>query len=293
MSIFQGSGVALITPFTYDDEVNFKTLEKLIEFQVKGGTDALIVCGTTGEPSTMSLEERDTVIGFAVEKVDERIPVIAGTGGNNTIEVLEASRRAQNLGADALLIVTPYYNKCTQEGLIAHFFTVADAVEIPIIVYNVPSRTALNITPETMAEIATHPNIVAVKEASANIAQITELARLCPKLDIYSGNDDHVVPLLSLGAKGVISVTANVLPKDVHDMCARWFAGDIAGARELQFYLNPLTNVLFSEVSPIPVKTAVSLIGYDAGPLRMPLTPMSDANLQKLILTLVDYGFNI
>lgn len=293
MSVFTGSGVALITPFTYEDGINFKTLEKLIEFQIDSGTDAIVVCGTTGEPSTMSFEERDAVIAFTVEKVRKRVPVIAGTGSNSTSSVLGMSVRARKLGADALLIVTPYYNKCTQEGLVSHYFTVADAVDIPIIIYNVPARTGFNILPETLKKLSAHPNICGIKEASANISQITEMARLCPGLDLYSGNDDHVLPLMALGAKGVISVTANIMPRQVHEMVRMYLDGDVKGSCEMQFYLNPLNNALFLEVSPIPVKSALGLLGYDVGPLRPPLTYISDASLIKLKSVLSDYGFKI
>lgn len=281
MSIFTGSGVALITPFD-ENGVNFTTLRKLIEFHIENFTDAIIVCGTTGEPSTMTEAEKADVIRFTVETVNKRVPVIAGTGGNNTVKVIADSLRAKELGADALLIVTPYYNKCTQDGLVAHFFAIADAAELPIIVYNVPGRTGVNVLPTTAKKLAANKYIVAIKEASANIEQITELARLCPELDLYSGNDDHIVPLLSLGGKGVISVLANVVPKETHELVASFLEGDLAKSRELQFKLNPLVKALFLEVNPIPVKSAMALLGYDVGGVRLPLTPYSASPLGTL-----------
>ena len=239
MSIFTGAGVALCTPFTQDG-VNFDAFGKLIDFQIDGGTDALIVNGTTGEPSTMSEEEKRAALSFALERTAGRIPVIAGTGGNDTKKVIAASIEAQKMGADALLIVTPYYNKATQKGLIAHYTAVADAVDIPIIVYNVPGRTGLNMLPETLAALAEHPNIAGMKEASGNLAQVSEMARLCgDKCDLYSGEDGLVVPLLSVGGKGVISVVSNIAPRIMHDMVEKFLSGDIAGARELQFKVNP------------------------------------------------------
>lgn len=293
MSIFTGSGVAIVTPFT-DDGVNLDAFGKLIDFQIEQGTDAIIVCGTTGEPSTMTTKEKETAIGFAVEYVHSRVPVIAGTGGNNTAAVIEASRRAQALGADGLLIVTPYYNKCTQAGAIAHYNAVGDAVDLPIIVYNVPSRTGFNILPETLAKMAEHPNIAAMKEASANISQISEMVRLCgDKMDFYSGNDDHVFPLLALGFLGVISVVANVAPRDTHDMVAAYMDGDIAKSRALQFRLNPLVAALFTEVNPIPVKAGLNLMGFAMGDPRLPLTPLSAPNLEKLKKAMIDHGIQI
>ncbi|MBC8528498.1 4-hydroxy-tetrahydrodipicolinate synthase [Christensenellaceae bacterium NSJ-44] len=290
MSIFTGAGVALCTPFTQDG-VNFDAFGKLIDFQIDGGTDALIVNGTTGEPSTMSEEEKRAALSFALERTAGRIPVIAGTGGNDTKKVIAASIEAQKMGADALLIVTPYYNKATQKGLIAHYTAVADAVDIPIIVYNVPGRTGLNMLPETLAALAEHPNIAGMKEASGNLAQVSEMARLCgDKCDLYSGEDGLVVPLLSVGGKGVISVVSNIAPRIMHDMVEKFLSGDIAGARELQFKVNPLAAALFCEVNPIPAKTALRLIGIDAGPLRLPLTEMSDANLARLKREMQAFG---
>lgn len=282
MSIFKGSGVALSTPFN-EKGVNLDAFGKLIDFQLENGTDALIVCGTTGEPSTMTEDEKLSAIEFAVKKAAKKVPVIAGTGGNHTREVVEASIAAQKLGADALLIVTPYYNKCTPLGLIKHFFAVADVVNIPIIIYNVPVRTGMNIAPQTLRELATHENIAAIKEASANITQIVEMARLCEgMLDLYSGNDDHVLPMMAVGALGVISVSANIAPKKTHDMVMKYLEGDLKGAMALQFMLNPLINSLFTEVNPIPVKTALRLMGFDMGELRLPLCDMTESNLNIL-----------
>lgn len=293
MSVFTGSGVALVTPFK-EGGVNFDTLEQMIEFQIAGATDALIVCGTTGEPSTMTAKEKHDTIKFAIERVNHRIPVIAGTGGNNTAEVIEASIDAQQLGADALLIVTPYYNKTTQKGLVEHYTAIANAVDIPIIIYNVPSRTGLNMTPATLEKLSHVRNIAGMKEASGNIVQVAEMARLCgDRIDIYSGNDDQVVPILSLGGKGVISVVANIAPKDTHDMVIKFLNGDIEGSRQLQFKLNPLVEALFIEVNPIPVKTALNLMGFNAGNLRLPLTEMSESNLAFLRQRMREYGFEL
>lgn len=290
MSIFKGSGVALCTPFD-DKGVNMNTLGRQIDFQIEKGTDALIICGTTGEPSTMTEEERIAAIEFTVKKTAKRVPVIAGTGGNCTKEVIAFSKIAEKLGADGLLIVTPYYNKCSPLGLKKHFFAVADEVSIPIIIYNVPPRTGLNITPAQLKELCGHPNIAAVKEASANITQIVEMARLCEgKLDFYSGNDDHVLPMMAVGALGVISVTANVAPKEVHEMCIKYLDGDHKGAMALQFKLNPLTNALFTEVNPIPVKTALNLMGFDMGELRLPLCEMAPGNLETLRKEMKAFG---
>lgn len=293
MSVFTGSCVALVTPFT-DDGVNFESLANLIEFQIREGTDAILVCGTTGEPPTMTRDEKYSVIGFTVEKVAKRVPVIAGTGGYNTATVIEDSKEAERLGADALLIVTPYYNKTTQKGLIQHYAAIADAVHIPIIIYNVPGRTGLNVAPSTLKELSKIDNIVGIKEASGNIAQVTEMARLCgDKIDIYSGDDNIVVPILALGGKGVISVVANIAPRDTHEMVAKFLNGDIEGSRKLQFKLNPLIEALFLEVNPIPVKTALNLMGMNAGKLRMPLTDMSEQNLEILKKRMLEYGLKI
>ncbi len=281
MAIFTGSAVALVTPFTKDG-VNTSVVKELVAWHIAQGTDAIVACGTTGEPSTMEPREREQVIDAVVRESRGRVPVIAGTGGNNTSESVQASRRAQDLGADALLVVTPYYNKTTQHGLIAHFTAIADAVSIPVIIYNVPVRTGLNMTPATLKSLCAHPRIRGMKEASADISQITEMARLCPDIDLYSGNDDHILPVLSLGGQGVISVLANVCPKLTHQLVERYMAGDVAGCRALQFQLNPLVKALFCEVNPVPVKTAMRLMGFDVGPLRMPLVDMLPENQRML-----------
>ena len=293
MRIFTGSGVAIVTPFG-ESGVNFDAFGKLIDFQIEQGTDAIIVCGTTGEPSTMTAQEKESAIGFAAQHVNGRVPVVAGTGGNNTATVIEASKRAQTLGADGLLIVTPYYNKCTQAGAVAHYTAVADAVDLPVIVYNVPSRTGFNILPETLLKMSEHPNIAAMKEASANITQITEMFRLCAQnMDFYSGNDDHIFALLALGGQGVISVVANVAPKDTHELVAAFHRGDIDASRSLQFQLNPLVQALFTEVNPIPVKAALNLMGFAMGDPRLPLTPITQGNLEKLRTAMLNYGIPI
>lgn len=289
-TIFKGSAVALSTPFT-DNGVNFNELERLIEFQISNDTDALLVCGTTGEPSTMSMEEQHDVIKFSVEKTDGRIPVIAGVGGNNTAHVLTSAKMAQDLGADALLAVTPYYNKCSNAGLIAHFNAVADCTDLPIILYNVPGRTGVNICPAVYQELCCHDKIVGIKEASANISQIVEVARVTGgKAALYSGNDDHVVPLLSLGGMGVISVLANIMPKYMHNMVTSYLEGDTKAACDMQLEINPLANAMFMEVNPIPVKTAMRLMGFQMGPLRLPLTEMSQANIEALSKLMQKYG---
>ena len=274
--IFQGSAPALITPFK-GGKVDFAALEKLIEFQIEGGSDALVMCGTTGEPSTMTLAEEEQVAKAAIAQVAGRIPVIVGIGGNATQEVLDAAALMTAAGADALLAVTPYYNKTTQAGLIAHYSVVAESTPLPIIVYNVPGRTGLNINPSTVVELAEVPNIVAIKEASGNLDQIMELARVARgRIDIYSGNDDQVFPLVALGAKGVISVAANLLPRQMHNIATWTLEGDYERARNLQLDLLPLINALFMEVSPIPAKAALEMMGMIDGELRLPLVPMSE-----------------
>lgn len=293
MSIFTGSGVAIVTPFT-ENGVDFKKLEELLEWHIEQKTDAVIVCGTTGEASTMSEQERKETIKFTVDVVKGRIPVIAGTGSNNTRAAVEMSRWADSIGVDGLLVITPYYNKTTQRGCIEHFKAVSAAVKKPIIIYNVPSRTGFNITPETLLELSKLDNIVAVKEASGNISQIAEIARLCSgKLDIYSGNDDQVVPIMALGGKGVISVIANILPKDTHDMCIKFLDGDLNGSLELQLKMLPLINAVFIETNPIPIKTAMNLMGMNAGLLRLPLVEMAPKNLDILKKELTAYGINV
>ena len=289
MAIFKGAGVALVTPFHEDESVNYDALAELIEMQIEGHTDAIIVCGTTGEPSTMTEEERVSVIKFVVEKVNKRIPVIAGTGCNNTKATIEASKKAKELGADGLLIVTPYYNKATQEGLFLHYKAIADAVDIPIIMYNVPSRTGCNILPETAVRIARAcKNVVGIKEASGNISQIATLAAMSKGLlDIYSGNDDEVVPILSLGGVGVISVLSNIAPQDTHDMVVEYLEGDRKRALELQLKYVDVIHALFCEVNPIPIKAALNLMGKKAGVLRLPLTEMSEKNKRMIAKIIV------
>ena len=292
MSIFTGAGTALVTPFN-EKGIDFTAFEVLLDYQLNGGIDALIVCGTTGESSTMTPEEDLAAIEFVIKHTNGRVPVIAGAGSNDTRSAVEASKKVSDLGADGVLIVTPYYNKCTDTGLIRHFHAIADASGAPVIAYNVPSRTGVNIKPEVMKEIGAHDNVVAIKEASADISQIAETIRLCPGIDVYSGNDDHVVPLLSLGGKGVISVVSNVAPRMTHDMVASYLSGDVNKARDLQLQLNPLVKALFSEVNPIPVKTALNMIGIKAGLLRMPLCEMSAKNAEKLRKELVALGFEM
>lgn len=280
--LFKGCGTALITPFT-NDGVDFEELRKLIEFQILEGIDSLIICGTTGESSTMSLEEKKSVIEFSIKIANGRVPIIAGTGGNNTKEVINLSKYAESVGADGLLLVTPYYNKTTQNGLIAHFTEVSKSVSLPIILYNVPSRTGLNIEPETCLELSKTPNIVGIKEASGNISQVAKIANLCQdNLAIYSGNDDQIVPILSLGGLGVISVLSNIYPKYVHDLVMDYLTGNWQKATASQVYAIPLINALFSEVNPIPIKYAVSKIGFKAGLPRLPLVELSDKNKEKI-----------
>ena len=284
MPIFKGAGVAIVTPFTQDDKVNFEELGKMIDFQIAGGTDAIIICGTTGESSTLTHEEHDACIKFAVEHTAGRVPVIAGTGSNSTAEAIRLSTHAQNNGADALLLVTPYYNKATQKGLIQHYTAIANSVDLPIILYNVPSRTGVNILPQTAVTLAKNvKNIVAVKEASGNISQVAELAALADGcIDIYSGNDDQVVPLLSLGGVGVISVLSNVMPKLTHDMVMSYLNGDAKLSRQLQLSVMNLNKALFCEVNPIPVKEALNMMGWNAGAVRSPLCEMEPQHKELL-----------
>ena len=280
--LFKGCGTAIATPFT-EDGVNFEEFKKLIEFQISEGADAIIVCGTTGESSTMSEEERKQTIKFAIDTVNKRIPVIAGTGANNTKSAIEMSKYAQSVGADGLLIVTPYYNKTTQAGLIAHYSAIAKEVTLPIILYSVPSRTGVNIIPETCLELSKIENIVAIKEASGNISQIAKIASLCKdNLNIYSGNDDQIVPILSLGGLGVISVLSNIEPKFTHNIVQNYMNGNIKEAFEAQLKCLSLVDALFCEVNPIPVKAALNLLGYNYGTPRLPLIPLSDAGMKKL-----------
>lgn len=284
MQIFKGAGVAIVTPFTQDDKVNFEELGKMIDFQIAGGTDAIIICGTTGESSTLTHEEHDECIKFAVEHTAGRVPVIAGTGSNSTAEAIRLSTHAQNNGADALLLVTPYYNKATQKGLIQHYTAIANSVDLPIILYNVPSRTGVNILPQTAVTLAKNvKNIVAIKEASGNISQVAELAALADGcIDIYSGNDDQVVPLLSLGGVGVISVLSNVMPKLTHDMVMSYLNGDVKLSRQLQLSVMNLNKALFCEVNPIPVKEALNMMGWNAGAVRSPLCEMEPQHKELL-----------
>ena len=278
MTLFKGAGVALITPFNEDETVNYDMLGTLIDRQVEGGTDAIIVCGTTGEPATMTEEEKLSVIEYTVKRVNHRIPVIAGAGANSTRLVIDFSKKLEALGVDGLLIVTPFYNKATQQGLYEHYTTIAKAIDLPIIMYNVPSRTGCNILPETAMKLGLeNRNIVGIKEASGNISQITKLASLCRGcLDIYSGNDDQIVPILSLGGIGVISVLSNVAPKGTHDMVMSYLNGDEGKARKLQLDYLELVDALFCEVNPIPVKSTMNMLGFNVGSLRLPLTEMED-----------------
>ncbi|MBI6874599.1 4-hydroxy-tetrahydrodipicolinate synthase [Clostridium aciditolerans] len=290
MSLFKGSGVAIVTPFN-ETGVDFKKLEELLEWHIKSSTDAIIVCGTTGEASTMSEQERKETIKFTVDIVNKRIPVIAGTGTNNTAASINMSKWAESIGVDGLLVITPYYNKTTQKGLVEHFKAIATSVKTPIIVYNVPGRTGMNITPKTLKELCQFDNIIAVKEASGNISQIAEIKALCgDRLDIYSGNDDQIIPILSLGGVGVISVLANIIPKDTHDMCELYLAGKTKEALKIQLDSLALTNSLFIETNPIPVKTAMNVLGMNVGNLRLPLCDMTDANLEVLKKELKNYG---
>lgn len=284
MSIFKGAGVALVTPFHKDKSIDFSSLSKLVDYQLANETDAIIVCGTTGEPATMTKEEREAVISFVVERVDKRIPVIAGTGGNCTENVIEASKRAEELGVDGLLVVTPYYNKATQKGLYEHYKLVDSAVHIPIIMYNVPSRTGCNILPKTARRIALDcKNVVGIKEASGNISQVAKLAKETKGLlDIYSGNDDQIIPVLSLGGVGVISVLSNVLPKETHEMVCEYLKGNVKAATDLQLKYLDLIETLFCEVNPIPVKYAMHLLGYMEPELRMPLTTLEEEHVEQL-----------
>ncbi|MBR3838064.1 MAG: 4-hydroxy-tetrahydrodipicolinate synthase [Clostridia bacterium] len=282
-TIFRGAATALVTPLT-EKGIDFESLAKLIEFQIAGGISALVITGTTGESSTLTDEEHKAAIAFAVKQSAGRVPVIAGTGSNDTDYAIALSKFACEAGVDGLLLVTPYYNKATQNGLIAHFTAIADAVTKPIILYNVPSRTGCNLKPETMAKLAEHPRIVGIKEASGDLSQIATLAALCgDKIDIYSGNDDQILPVLSLGGAGVISVLSNLLPGETDAICQKFFAGDNEGAKELQLrYLN-LVHLLFCEVNPIPAKAAMSAMGYGENYLRLPLTPMEKENEAKLL----------
>ena len=287
--VFTGAAVAIITPMHADGTVNFEELGRIIDDQIAHGTDAIVICGTTGESAALSHEEHVECIRFAVKHTAKRVPVIAGTGSNDTAFAIEISKEAEEAGADALLLVTPYYNKTSQAGLIAHYTAIANAVTLPCIIYNVPSRTGVNLQPATLAELAKLPNVNAVKEASGNISQVADVAALCgEELNIYSGNDDQIVPILSLGGKGVISVLSNVAPQQAHDICAAWFSGNTAKSLELQ--LKALPHALFADVNPIPVKWAMNRLGWNAGPLRLPLVEPSAAVQQSLENEMKAYG---
>ncbi len=295
MAIFKGAGVALVTPTKENGEVNYEVLEQLLEEQIAKGTDAIIICGTTGESATLSEEEHSAVIRFTVQKVAKRIPVIAGTGSNNTKTAVNLSKEAEKDGADGLLLVTPYYNKATQKGLIAHYTKIANAVSLPIILYNVPSRTGCNLLPETIAYLVKNvENIVGVKEASGNISQVAKIKQLAGEdVDLYSGNDDQIIPLLALGGIGVISVLSNVAPRETHEIVEEYLNGNREKALELQLKALPLCDALFCEVNPIPVKTALNLMGKQVGPLRSPLCEMEEAHVETLKKAMIDFGISL
>lgn len=295
MAIFKGSGVAIVTPFHEDGSINYDMLDQLIDYHCEKGTDSIIICGTTGESATMTEEEHLECVKFTIDQVKGRVPVIAGTGSNCTRTAIDMSKEAAEYGADGLLLVTPYYNKATQAGLIAHYTAVAKEAKAPIIMYSVASRTGCNIEPATVAALVKNvDNIVGVKEASGNISQVAKIMALTDgNIDLYSGNDDQIVPLLSLGGKGVISVLANVAPKETHDICEKFFAGDVAGSAALQLKAIPLIEQLFCEVNPIPVKKAVSLMGFECGPLRMPLTELTPEHQKSLAQAMKDFGLKL
>lgn len=295
MSIFTGAGVAIVTPFNKDESINYDKLDELIDFHCENGTDSIIICGTTGESATMTEEEHLECVKFAIERTKNRIPVIAGTGSNCTKTAIDMSKEAASYGADGLLVVTPYYNKATQQGLIGHYTAVAKEAKAPIIMYSVASRTGCNIEPATVAALVKNvDNIVGVKEASGNISQVAKIMALTDgEIDLYSGNDDQIVPLLSLGGKGVISVLSNVAPKETHDICDLYFKGDVKASAELQLKAIPLVDQLFSEVNPIPVKKAMQLMGYDCGPLRMPLTELTPEHEKSLAQAMRDFGIKL
>ncbi len=290
-TIFKGAGVAIVTPMNNDGTVNYDTLEKLIDFQLKNSTDAIIVCGTTGESATLNQSERNKVIEFTLKQVNGKIPVIAGSGSNNTETALRLSKEAEEMGVDGLLIVTPYYNKTSQSGLIKHYEYIADRVSCPIILYNVPSRTGVNILPQTYKHLSLHPNICAAKEASGDLSAVAKIASLCgDDLDIYSGNDDQILPVLSLGGIGVISVLSNVCPKECHNIVAEFLKGNISEAKSLQLKYIDLIDALFCDVNPVPVKAALNLMGYSCGECRMPLGTLSQESLDKLKNAMVNCG---
>lgn len=290
-TIFTGAGVALVTPMKADGSIDYEVLEQLIEFQINGGTDAIIACGTTGESATMTEQEHMDVLDFIVKKVAKRVPVIAGTGSNETRVAAKFSVHAEECGADGLLIVTPYYNKASQHGLVKHYYHIADKVNIPIITYNVPSRTGCNIKPETYVELCKHPNIVATKEASGDLSAIAQIRALCgDELDVYSGNDDQIVPVMSLGGKGVISVLSNVMPKETHDMVQTYLDGNVKESMRLQLEYLDLINGLFMDVNPIPVKEALNIMGYNVGECRLPLCNMLPTQVENLKKLLTKHG---
>ncbi|MDY3910095.1 MAG: 4-hydroxy-tetrahydrodipicolinate synthase [Eubacterium sp.] len=295
MAIFTGAGVALITPMNEDGSVNYTKLEEILEFQIANGTDAIIICGTTGEASTLSDEEHLTCIRFACEVTKKRIPVIAGTGSNCTESAVYLSKEAEKCGVDGLLVVTPYYNKATQNGLKAHYKKIASEVNVPIILYNVPSRTGTTISPQTVVELCTEvPNIVGVKDATGDLSEVAQLLALADgKVDVYSGNDDQIVPVLSLGGKGVISVLSNILPQETHDIVETYLNGDVEKSRDLQLRYFSLIKALFSEVNPIPVKKAMNLMGMNVGSLRLPLTEMEESNAEKLAQEMKKVGIQV
>lgn len=292
MSIFTGSGVAIVTPFHEDESIDYDKLDRLIDYHCNHGTDSIIICGTTGESATMTEEEHLECVKFAIDRAKGRIPVIAGTGSNCTRTAIDMSREASEYGADGLLVVTPYYNKATQTGLVAHYSAIAKEAKAPIIMYNVASRTGCNLEPATVAKIIKEAdNVAAIKEASGNISQVAKIMNLTDgKVDLYSGNDDQIVPILSLGGKGVISVLANVAPQETHDICTKFFEGDVKGSLELQLKALPLIEQLFCEVNPIPVKAAMKLMGVDCGPLRMPLTQLTPQHEESLKKAMRDFG---
>ena len=288
MSIFQGSAVAIVTPFN-EDGVNFEKLKTLLEWHIKEGTDAIVICGTTGEATTMTEKEKKDTIKFTVDVINKRIPVIAGTGSNNTASAISMSKYAESVGVDGLLVITPYYNKTTQNGLVKHFKAINDEVKTPIILYNVPGRTGINIAPKTLVKLAELSNVVAIKEASGNISQIVQMKALCrDSIDIYSGNDDQIVSIMSLGGKGVISVLANIIPKEVHEIAAKCLNNNYKEALDIQLDTLSLANTLFIETNPIPVKTAMNLMGLEVGPLRLPLCEMDSNNEEILKAALID-----
>lgn len=292
-TMFKGAGVALVTPFKEDGAVDYEGITKLLEFQIENKTDAVIICGTSGESATMPDSEHLKVIEHAVKVVNGRIPVIAGTGSNDTAHGIELSKKAEELGVDGLLLVTPYYNKASKKGLVLHYSAIANSVKIPVCLYNVPSRTGVNLPIDVLKELAKIDNIVAIKEASGNISYLMQVAAEVPELDIYSGNDDMIVPVLSAGGKGVISVVSNILPEDTHNICEYFFNGGIEKSRELQLKMLNLINNLFIEVNPIPVKAALKLMGLPSGMLRLPLCDISDANREILKKSMINYGIKI